>query len=871
MVGLLPPASSLASPQQAGGSTSPRSPRIRKDVGAAASSSQAAVRQDALGAVQPAIRYRPPAEIMPRLASRGGKRPPTSGLGGDAKGAAVAGSALAAGRDVPVRGAENLDSAWDQKLKALPVARSAKSDAGIALQPVATPQKRPRVQHTRDSSGVVLHISRRTAGAPKPLAVPLRSAPTPAQLEPLGNRSDVPAIKQEMEDFRMPVSARAFAAKGLQPPTSSRGRRLPPVGAMDFSEDPLGAGHQPSSSSTAPGPASAAAVPGEVPAEAEAKERAALANLTAAEDMKDGSPVAPALLPAPRVAAAGDPKATNAAAGSTNPAAMQPEECAAALQEVSKVTRWQLAEIKQMKNPPQSVRQALEAVWLCLRCEKIEAKGGPLPSSERGASLAKLWKPCLQMIVDDNFITRIMEFDPKRLEKTPLVANYLLGLVTGKPDETGKQLAQPVKPPAEPPTTRPSLRQSQSVRRLTMRGSHAASRSSLALALDPAAADEQQDVEKLRHLTIDDVARAHGPSAALLRWMLAVLSQYRLGSRPAAAVLAGPPVDVAAQPSCVSPPETPSPRPAAPLMPVAPPAYVLKTRWTDAVDSRPKLAEQGSSGRKEQLEKLERSFSGGKASLPPVQAPRGLFGSQSQDVELRLHDLCAEAKAFSELSVPFEKGSADVIHENAEQLAVLKKLAQLLRRPRSGNDWSPKIQLEATRSRKEPEGLEAERAVAVYRWLVDAENVEPGSLRLVARVGAGPDRAEANVGVRLLPELEVLSGPQQTELSGTLPPGLFFEFSQAILTSATMAIVEEIARWMQAEENSAVSITIEGHADQIERDVSQARAHAVRDLLAFRGICSTRMKTQPCKAWHPASRADMSLNRRVQVFIQSGD
>merc|ERR1719215_1453062 len=90
----------------------------------------------------------------------------------------------------------------------------------------------------------------------------------------------------------------------------------------------------------------------------------------------------------------------------------------------------------------------------------------------------------------------------------------------------------------------------------------------------------------------------------------------------------------------------------------------------------------------------------------------------------------------------------------------------------------------------------------------------------------------------------------------------------AVLTVATSAIVEEMGHWLQQDEyREAVRIAVEGHADRMEKDVSLARARAVKGQSVFHGVSSRRIRVQSCRAWHPLSRTSSRMNSRVEVHF----
>lgn len=285
-------------------------------------------------------------------------------------------------------------------------------------------------------------------------------------------------------------------------------------------------------------------------------------------------------------------------------------------------------------------------------------------------------------------------------------------------------------------------------------------------------------------------------------------------------------------------PEVPS------VLQVAPPQEPLKTRWTDGFDIRPQAATLGRGA----WQAVHRKC------------------TKSECVELTA-DAPSEVdqRALSQLRVPFGANSDEVTSaENPEQTAALKRLSEIVQPKGTHATWHPKVCLEGRRQSGEAKGIEVARVIAVFKWLVDRGVAEPGVLRLGAHI---KPKAGGSVLATPIRELCVLRGPLQTELSVDLPPGLFFDASSSILTAASLAVVKEMALWLQAEEHEEITITIEGHADRLEKDVSLSRAKAVHDAIAFHGVSPDRMCTQASSSWHPVSRSAMAMNRRVEVHV----
>jgi len=589
------------------------------------------------------------------------------------------------------------------------------------------------------------------------------------------------------------------------------------------------------------------------------------------------------------------PSVVECASGCDNDGAGVEARKVAAL-ELVQVSRWQLAEVKQMKSPPLPVRQTLEAVWICLGCENVEARGGPGAVLRDGP---RAWKSCLRMLADEQFVTRVLAFSPDRLDATPRVAKHLCTLVLGLGAD-GHVAAVDCTPVAG-------------------RGRRASDRS---------AADGQP-------LLAEVVSRAHAPCGALLKWMRAMLSDYKQGDTgvvgrsasesnrvawdsqhdgevdssvpnvavPHGGVIVGDAVrqrGVRNRSPAVLAPIVPSPSPA-PALAVAGSADLDRAKLSanvgcSATRASPSPLPRLSSKTRDQVKDEDpmrhacpRASRGPFTIAPPLQRartrwsdaidnrPMGIGLQKNSNVHVPQARVTLDGTvnfavqeppetkkcAVTQLQVQFAEGSSQVHEQDAEQVAALNRLVALVR-PEPGW-WNPKLFLEGRRECKEAEGVDVERAIAVYKWLVDRGHMEPGALRLEASAAA--KLSERCVAFRPIHELEVVAGPAQAELPGGLPPGLFFDFSSAILTDATLVVVEGLARWLAVEGHEGLQLTVEGHTDRAEKDVSLARARAVQDALAFRGIISQRVHLQACSAWHPRSRSGPGLNRRVELHI----
>lgn len=111
----------------------------------------------------------------------------------------------------------------------------------------------------------------------------------------------------------------------------------------------------------------------------------------------------------------------------------------------------------------------------------------------------------------------------------------------------------------------------------------------------------------------------------------------------------------------------------------------------------------------------------------------------------------------------------------------------------------------------------------------------------------------------------------------TIGDTVLFEVDQSSLTPTAMAILDAQAEWLNA--NLAVTITIEGHADeQGTRDYNLAlgarRAASVRDYLVGKGVADNRISVVSYGKERPlaicSNESCWSKNRRAVTVVTGG-
>jgi hypothetical protein len=100
-----------------------------------------------------------------------------------------------------------------------------------------------------------------------------------------------------------------------------------------------------------------------------------------------------------------------------------------ASQAVRAFTRVQVNEVKSIKNnPPQSVRRALEALYVVLNCRVAEVGivgPGRITLSPRGLDSEKEWPRIQRMLSSSDFVQSVLSFDLGLLDAFPHVAEFV--------------------------------------------------------------------------------------------------------------------------------------------------------------------------------------------------------------------------------------------------------------------------------------------------------------------------------------------------------------------------------------------------------------------------------------------------------------
>jgi outer membrane protein OmpA-like peptidoglycan-associated protein len=116
---------------------------------------------------------------------------------------------------------------------------------------------------------------------------------------------------------------------------------------------------------------------------------------------------------------------------------------------------------------------------------------------------------------------------------------------------------------------------------------------------------------------------------------------------------------------------------------------------------------------------------------------------------------------------------------------------------------------------------------------------------------------------------------KQTERGMVLTLGdVLFDIAQATLKPGAVTVLDRVASFLN--ENKETKVMIEGHtdsrgSDQYNEELSQRRAQAVADALAFRGIDRSRVEALGRGEALPVASNDTSAgqqqNRRVELVF----
>lgn len=245
-----------------------------------------------------------------------------------------------------------------------------------------------------------------------------------------------------------------------------------------------------------------------------------------------------------------------------------------------------------------------------------------------------------------------------------------------------------------------------------------------------------------------------------------------------------------------------------------------------------------------------------KPTPPPPSPPQ-----QNVEVEL-MGSMAYIDSALAAVKIPFpNKNEVQVLTGDARQAKLLPELAEIVR-----SSKGVKVLIEGHCEDDEEDGVDMERSLAVYDWLVRFAGIPPGFLR-IAGIGSkeGLGRCAQPVPIH---EVAPCAGPIPKDVreSPKAKPGLYFEHSSAAIVEETRAILIGVAECLNMEDD--VIVRVEGHCDDHEPEaLGLKRSCAVRDFLEGCGIRRSRLKPKSCKHMFPLSRTNQAMNRRVELHV----
>ncbi len=152
-------------------------------------------------------------------------------------------------------------------------------------------------------------------------------------------------------------------------------------------------------------------------------------------------------------------------------------------------------------------------------------------------------------------------------------------------------------------------------------------------------------------------------------------------------------------------------------------------------------------------------------------------------------------------------------------------------------------------------GRTADGQVGTARVVVPVDPAEPATVEVVL------DKVEATSDGKVLRPVSPI----------------LFDTGKAVLRGDALAVLEDMARWLQADRTVALA-EIAGHTDDqggvaYNQELSEARARAVRDALIARGVAPERLQARGYGLSRPVTKLtdpdSRQRNRRVEVRVVS--
>jgi outer membrane protein OmpA-like peptidoglycan-associated protein len=236
------------------------------------------------------------------------------------------------------------------------------------------------------------------------------------------------------------------------------------------------------------------------------------------------------------------------------------------------------------------------------------------------------------------------------------------------------------------------------------------------------------------------------------------------------------------------------------------------------------------------------------------------------DVEALAGDPLVQQAASEELSNARKSlESADVAMKKHDREDVLHYSYLASQQAQTGQE-----RISAQRSKEEVAKGEAERnRVLLESRTHEAETAKAAALAQTQQAEAAKQEAEA--AQRQLSELQA----KQTDRGMVLTLGdVLFDTAASTLKPGATSILERVAGFMK--ENDGTKVIVEGHTDsrgsaEYNQQLSERRAQAVADALAFRGIDRSRVEAVGRGKELPVASNDTAAgqqqNRRVELIF----
>lgn len=171
--------------------------------------------------------------------------------------------------------------------------------------------------------------------------------------------------------------------------------------------------------------------------------------------------------------------------------------------------------------------------------------------------------------------------------------------------------------------------------------------------------------------------------------------------------------------------------------------------------------------------------------------------------------------------------------------------------------------------------LDAERAAAEREEAARMEPMTPAPQPAAPATQQAPVARTTTPTPPQIPNTETISDPEAGTVTVRVLGDLLFDPGQATVRSMGKATLDKVAAALK-KDYPGKQIRVEGHTDadpirvskwKSNQELSEARAAAVKQYLAQKGVESGSLTTRGFAADKPRSKTDKSLNRRVEIVV----